>query len=312
MQPKIKSKVACTDREIGEVARVIVDPLTRDISHLVVKAGGLELMVPTEGNVSAVTDEMVRLNCASGDLAKFGRFHREEFVQVQEVEIAHLERHLDVTPGEVLVPLPLLERDLSRRSFFTKFTNAIGAVLALPLIFPALKYIMYPMYQPFNNGWVKLGREQSAQTDIPKLMKFQKTVQEGFLKREYEKSHWAIKPSPELREKIYAERGGEKSLEFRDERGDLIWKNRPDAEVVVLSGKCPHLGCAFRWRKHRVFGQAFVCPCHLSIFDSTGKVLDGPAPRPLDLLPTQVTAGGEVKIIDMEFKAGKREQIRIV
>ena len=38
--------------------------------------------------------------------------------------------------------------------------------------------------------------------------------------------------------------------------------------------------------------------------NTSGKVLDGPAPRPLDLMPIQVSAGGEVQIIDMEFKAG--------
>lgn len=313
MQPKIKSKVVCTDREVGEVTRVIVDPLTKEISHVVVMAGEVERMVPVAGNVSAVTGEAVRLNCPSDALSNFERFQRGEFVGVNEVEIAHLERHLDVTPGEILVPLPLLERDLSRRSFFTRFTNAIGAVLALPLVFPVFKYITQPMYQPFDNGWIKLGRvEQLGQVDTPRLIKFRKSVQEGFLKREYEKSHWVIKASPELREKIYAERGAERGMEFRNPRGDLIWENRPETDLVVLSGKCPHLGCAFRWRKHRTFGQAFVCPCHLSIFDPSGKTLDGPSPRPLDVLPVKVSGSGEIQIIDMEFKAGKKEQVRIV
>ena len=36
MQPKLKSKVRATDREIGEVSKVIVDPLSHEISHIVV------------------------------------------------------------------------------------------------------------------------------------------------------------------------------------------------------------------------------------------------------------------------------------
>jgi Rieske Fe-S protein len=50
----------------------------------------------------------------------------------------------------------------------------------------------------------------------------------------------------------------------------------------------------------------------LSIYDASGTVLDGPAPRALDALPVRVSAGGEVEIIDMEFKAGTKSRIRIV
>ena len=40
MQPKLRSKVRCTDREIGEVSKVVVDPLSREISHIVVSMNG--------------------------------------------------------------------------------------------------------------------------------------------------------------------------------------------------------------------------------------------------------------------------------
>ena len=56
----------------------------------------------------------------------------------------------------------------------------------------------------------------------------------------------------------------------------------------------------------------FLCPCHLSIYDEAGKVLDGPAPRALDVLPMDVSATGEIKIIDVEYKAGVKDQIRLL
>jgi Rieske Fe-S protein len=62
---------------------------------------------------------------------------------------------------------------------------------------------------------------------------------------------------------------------------------------------------------HKTRGQVFLCPCHLSIYDVTGKVLDGPAPRALDLLPIKVSATGEIEVIDIEYKAGTRQQDRI-
>ena len=97
-------------------------------------------------------------------------------------------------------------------------------------------------------------------------------------------------------------------MEFRDAAGTAIWTNKKDMPYLAFSGKCPHLGCAFKWRKHKVLGQVFLCPCHLSIYDASGKVLDGPAPRS----PIKVSATGEVEIIDMEFKAGTKSQTRIV
>lgn len=310
MQPRIKAKVTCTDREVGEVIRVIVDPLTRQISHLVVAMGGRELLVPADGTLASVTEESIRLNCSSDALGEFEPFRRADYLSIDEVEIPHLERHLDVMPGEVLVPLPELEKDLSRRSFFTKFTNVIGAALALPLVFPVVKYLIKPMYQPFNNHWFKLGNvSQSTQEDVPRLIKFEKTVREGYLERKFEKSHWVIKPSEAVRKKIVDE---PVEHDFRDSSGRIIWENDPDSAVFVFSGKCTHLGCAYRWRFHRKFGHAFICPCHLSVFDLSGKVLDGPAPRPLDQLPVRITDAGGIEIIDMEFKAGRAEQIRIV
>ena len=44
----------------------------------------------------------------------------------------------------------------------------------------------------------------------------------------------------------------------------------------------------------------------------SGKVLDGPAPRPLDLCRFRCPRAARVQIIDMEFKAGTKAQMRIV
>jgi len=309
MQPKITAKVFCTDREVGEVSRVVVDPLSKSISHLVIKADGRESVVAVDGLIASCTEREVRLHCASGSLATTGPFRRDDFVTVDEVEIPHLERHLDVMPGEVLVPVPGLEKDLSRRQFFARFTNVIGAMLTLPLIYPVVRYLIYPMYRPFSNNWINLGNLSFDRQPpgVPQLYKFKKTVQEGVITRHFEKSNWVLKPTPEQLDKIYPDG----DLDFRDDKGNLIWVNHKDTDLVVFSGKCPHLGCAFRWRKHKRFGDVFVCPCHLSIYDATGKVLDGPAPRGLDKLPVKVAPGGEVEIIDMEFKAGEAKQDRI-
>ena len=59
-------------------------------------------------------------------------------------------------------------------------------------------------------------------------------------------------------------------------------------------------------------GWSLFMPCHLSIYDEAGKVIDGPAPRALDVLPLDVNAAGDIKIIDVEYKAGVKDQIRLL
>ncbi len=63
---------------------------------------------------------------------------------------------------------------------------------------------------------------------------------------------------------------------------------KPDNEVVAFSPICTHLGCAYHWDDP---SHTFVCPCHTSVFSIDGKVLGGPAPRPLDRYMTKIEAG---------------------
>jgi Rieske Fe-S protein len=312
VQPKLKSKVRCADREVGEVTRVIVDPLSREVSHIVVGdgAGALEREIPA-AEFQTVTEDAVQLRATSSEMTQFPAFQREGYVTIREVEIAHLEDHLHVEAGEVLVPVPELERNVKRRTFFTNFTHAIGFLLALPLAFPVLKYVMKPMYAPFDNRWIKIGNAGKIKAeDVGVQFKFKKSVKEAFMpEAEVDKNVWVLKASPAVLEGVY--RG--KDLEFKDHSGQVIWTNKRDVPYVAYSGKCPHLGCGYKWRNVPKLGrQIFLCPCHLSIYDPSGKVLDGPAPRPLDPVPIRVAVNGEIEIIDVEFKAGTRAQIRIV
>ncbi len=56
-----------------------------------------------------------------------------------------------------------------------------------------------------------------------------------------------------------------------------------DQRFVALSTECMHLGC-------RVKKQPVVirCPCHGSVYDLEGKVLNGPTERPLKQYPVRL------------------------
>ncbi len=58
-----------------------------------------------------------------------------------------------------------------------------------------------------------------------------------------------------------------------------------DGGFMALSRQCTHLGCTVPWDAEN---QQFACPCHASVFDITGGVINAPAPRPLDRFPVTI------------------------
>ena len=66
--------------------------------------------------------------------------------------------------------------------------------------------------------------------------------------------------------------------------GSAIVHRGADGSVQAWSARCTHLGC----RLDRIVDGVVVCPCHGSRFDAAGRVLAGPATRPLQ--PLRVSA----------------------
>ncbi|MGW8271819.1 MAG: QcrA and Rieske domain-containing protein [Thermodesulfovibrionales bacterium] len=87
-----------------------------------------------------------------------------------------------------------------------------------------------------------------------------------------------------------------------------VWVTRHSADsATVLSPVCTHLGCHYLWSSER---ERFECPCHASVFAPDGTVLYGPAPRPLDRLPSKVE-DGILFVKWQRFKTGTREKIAV-
>jgi ubiquinol-cytochrome c reductase iron-sulfur subunit len=72
---------------------------------------------------------------------------------------------------------------------------------------------------------------------------------------------------------------------------------QPDAERVqkqewlVVVGICTHLGCV-----PNKGGEGWVCPCHGSHYDLSGRILRGPAPRNLEVPPYKFLADDKILI----------------
>ena len=66
---------------------------------------------------------------------------------------------------------------------------------------------------------------------------------------------------------------------------------QPDGTPVAFSTLCTHVCCQLQYDSH---AKELGCPCHGSIFDSTGKVLQGPAYVDLPRVTLNVDANGYI------------------
>jgi cytochrome b6-f complex iron-sulfur subunit len=88
----------------------------------------------------------------------------------------------------------------------------------------------------------------------------------------------------------------------------------------ALYWKCPHLGCTVPWADGDpampgppgAGDQAFTdkgrfkCPCHGSIYNRYGQIIQGPAPRPMDLFPMKIDSTGKITVETGPTKAVSR------
>lgn len=64
-----------------------------------------------------------------------------------------------------------------------------------------------------------------------------------------------------------------------------------EADWLVVVGICTHLGCV-----PNKTAQGWLCPCHGSIYDNSGRIISGPAPRNLDVPPYRFVAKDKLVI----------------
>lgn len=77
--------------------------------------------------------------------------------------------------------------------------------------------------------------------------------------------------------------------EGKDPEADSDRVQNPDWLIVV--GICTHLGCVPTRKK-----AGWSCPCHGSVYDNSGRILSGPAPRNLDLPPYEFVSADKIII----------------
>lgn len=163
----------------------------------------------------------------------------------------------------------------TRRRFFVLVTQAAAGLIGLTMAVPLLGYVISPALKRRAQSWVEVTEVDKLPVGEPKQLDCVMTVQDGYISTTAHKAVWAIKQA--------------------------------DEQVTVFSPMCPHLGCGYHWDGS---DRKFKCPCHGSVYDVTGKVLGGPAPRPLDTLPAKVEEG-RLMVMYKEFKSGVPTRVEI-
>jgi cytochrome b6-f complex iron-sulfur subunit len=75
------------------------------------------------------------------------------------------------------------------------------------------------------------------------------------------------------------------AIEILYQNTPAIIIDRPGKGLIALSRVCTHLGCLLDYDKQR---KRLICPCHAGIFNLEGRVVSGPPPKSLTLIPLKV------------------------
>jgi menaquinol-cytochrome c reductase iron-sulfur subunit len=166
------------------------------------------------------------------------------------------------------------EGTTERRSFLKWMIGALSGLMGLILGIPYLRTVINSA--PLRKlSYVEVGDITALSIGQPQDMNFQMLSVDAYLREEVTRSVWVIKHSP--------------------------------TEVTVFSPICTHLGCHYKWNPR---SRHFECPCHASVFTIDGKVIGGPAPRPLDTLPHKIE-NGRLYVEWERFKVGVSGKVRV-
>jgi menaquinol-cytochrome c reductase iron-sulfur subunit len=140
-----------------------------------------------------------------------------------------------------------------RRAFFLTMMYGLWVAIGTALSIPAAIYLFFPPKLRRDNEFNEAGDVTKMVPGSPVEMVFRRNRIDGWRILSEKSTAWAVKLD--------------------------------NGEIVAFAPQCTHLGCAYHWDDPK---KQFLCPCHTSVFSIDGKVISGPAPRPLDRLEAKV------------------------
>jgi menaquinol-cytochrome c reductase iron-sulfur subunit len=145
------------------------------------------------------------------------------------------------------------ENSNDRRGFVLTMMYGLWVAIGTALSIPAAIYLLFPPKLRRDNEFTEAGDVTKMVPSSPVEMVFRRNRIDGWRISSEKSTAWAVKLD--------------------------------NGEVIAFAPQCTHLGCAVHWDDPK---KQFLCPCHNSVFSIDGKVVSGPAPRPLDRFEAKV------------------------
>ncbi len=144
----------------------------------------------------------------------------------------------------------------SRRTFYVAMINLLGGAIAAALAIPAGMYLLVKPKNTEGGDWVEVADINQLRVGKPEEIRYNRKRTDGWQKLAEKATTWVVRTDQD--------------------------------KAIAFTPACTHLACAYHWDES---DKNFVCPCHDSRFSADGKVLSGPAARPLDRYISKVEAG---------------------
>ncbi|MHB1844288.1 MAG: QcrA and Rieske domain-containing protein [Deltaproteobacteria bacterium] len=150
---------------------------------------------------------------------------------------------------------------VARRSFFTRLSLGVGAVMGFVLAIPTLGFVFAPLFEKQKEVWRAVGPVDRFRTGETVEVTFEDASPLPWAGITARSAAWLRREGPE--------------------------------QFVAMSLNCTHLGCSVRWMAG---ANLFMCPCHGGVYYEDGRVAAGPPPEPLHRFPVRVR-DGQVEIL---------------
>ena len=171
-----------------------------------------------------------------------------------------------------------------RNVLIAAITVALGAIVSLLPFGPSLMVFLDPLRRKKSaDRWVRIATKEAAPDD-GQIRRF-KVI-------DIREDAWNLYPPEPI--------------------GAVFVRWDKEAEKPrVWTDVCPHLGCAVSFKEDQ---NRYHCPCHNSLFDTSGvRMMPTASPRAMDeLTDVKIENEDEIWIIFRRYRGGKTEKIEIV